>query len=181
MERITPDYVLSLREATTDFLCRLSANTYGIEFLCFRVRDMDSGMMLFEVAKEEGEDAEMVDQEDDTIRTIRYHFGPDFLKLRAVGSTLQFKVGPKEVRNFRMIERHYFRDRLLKNFDFTLDFCIPNSVNTWEVIYDLPLLPDDIAQEMIANPWETKSDSFYFVEDQLIMHNKAEYSYAPFD
>jgi hypothetical protein len=142
---------------------------------------MDSGMMLFEVAKEEGEDAEMADQEDDTIRTIRYHFGPDFLKLRAVGSTLQFKVGPKEVRNFRMIERHYFRDRLLKNFDFTLDFCIPNSVNTWEVIYDLPLLPDDISQEMIANPWETKSDSFYFVEDQLIMHNKAEYSYAPFD
>jgi hypothetical protein len=142
---------------------------------------MDSGMMLFEVAKEEGEDAEMADQEDDTIRTIRYHFGPDFLKLRAVGSTLQFKVGPKEVRNFKMIERHYFRDRLLKNFDFTLDFCIPNSVNTWEVIYDLPLLPDDISQEMIANPWETKSDSFYFVEDQLIMHNKAEYSYAPFD
>ncbi len=34
---------------------------------------------------------------------------------------------------------------------------------------------------MIDNPWLTKSDSFYFVNDELIMHNKAEYSYAPFD
>lgn len=30
---------------------------------------------------------------------------------------------------------------------------------------------------MIQNPFETKSDSFYFVEDKLIMHNKAEYAY----
>jgi len=30
---------------------------------------------------------------------------------------------------------------------------------------------------MIQNPFETKSDSFYFVEDRLIMHNKAEYAY----
>lgn len=32
-------------------------------------------------------------------------------------------------------------------------------------------------KEMIQNPFETKSDSFYFVEDRLIMHNKAEYAY----
>mmetsp|Transcript_34991 Transcript_34991/g.6296 ORF Transcript_34991/g.6296 Transcript_34991/m.6296 type:complete len:81 (+) Transcript_34991:331-573(+) len=80
-----------------------------------------------------------------------------------------------------MIERHYFRDRLLKNFDFNLDFCIPNSVNSWEILYEVPELPAELEQEIIDNPWDTKSDSFYFVEGQLIMHNKAEYSYAPFD
>lgn len=32
---------------------------------------------------------------------------------------------------------------------------------------------------MIENPWETKSDSFYFVGDDLIMHNKAEYNFSP--
>ncbi len=32
---------------------------------------------------------------------------------------------------------------------------------------------------MIASPWETKSDSFYFVDNELIMHNKAEYNYSP--
>ena len=32
----------------------------------------------------------------------------------------------------------------------------------------------------IKDTWETKSDSFYFVENKLIMHNKAEFSYAPY-
>jgi len=31
--------------------------------------------------------------------------------------------------------------------------------------------------EMIANPFETRSDSFYFVDNKLIMHNKADYAY----
>lgn len=30
---------------------------------------------------------------------------------------------------------------------------------------------------MIENPFETRSDSFYFVDDQLVMHNKADYAY----
>jgi len=32
---------------------------------------------------------------------------------------------------------------------------------------------------MILNPFETKSDSFYFVGGELVMHNKAEYDYSP--
>lgn len=31
--------------------------------------------------------------------------------------------------------------------------------------------------EMIANPFETRSDSFYFVDECLVMHNKADYAY----
>ena len=176
----TLQHVLSLTEATPDFLCPLSANEYGIEFLYFRVRDMDSGLVLFEVKRDAEDEVPVADGPDEQIRLIRYHFGPDFLKLRALGSTLQFKVGPREVRDFRMIERHYFRNHLLKSFDFNLEFCIPNSVNTWEIIYELPPLDPAVEQEMIRNPWETKSDSFYFVAGQLVMHNKAEYNYAPF-
>ena len=69
-------------------------------------------------------------------------------------TTLQFSVGPEEVcvpaharapapahvdklswqvDNFRMIERHYFRDILIRSYDFSFGFCIPNSTNTWEV------------------------------------------------
>ena len=33
----------------------------------------------------------------------------------------------------------------------------------------------DLVGEMIENPFETKSDSFYFVNGSLIMHNKASY------
>lgn len=34
-----------------------------------------------------------------------------------------------------------------------------------------------IVRQLIEHPYETKSDSFYFVEDKLIMHNKADYAY----
>ena len=31
---------------------------------------------------------------------------------------------------------------------------------------------------MSANPYETESDSFYYVGDTMIMHNKAKYAYT---
>jgi hypothetical protein len=34
---------------------------------------------------------------------------------------------------------------------------------------------------MINSPWETKSDTFFFVDNKLIIHNRAEYNYAPLD
>ena len=44
--------------------------------------------------------------------------------------------------------------------------------------FDVPALDEELVAEMLANPYETKSDSFYFVNDKLIMHNKAEYRYT---
>jgi protein unc-119 len=91
--------------------------------------------------------------------------------------SVEFQVGNKDVKNFRMIERHFFKERLLKTFDFNFGFCIPNSTNTCEHIYEFPQLPQDLIEQMIANPFETRSDSFYFVENKLVLHNKADYSY----
>jgi hypothetical protein len=97
-----------------------------------------------------------------------------------------------------MIERHYFRDQLIKSFDFDFGFCPPNTRNSIEHIYDMPgfdskqsnlifpffLLIEKISlhifflvKEMIEYPNETKSDSFYFVDNQLIMHKKAVYAF----
>ena len=56
---------------------------------------------------------------------------------------------------------------------------MPNSTKSWEIIYEMPELDSALMQELIDNPWETKSDSFYFADGTLIMHNKAEYNYAP--
>ena len=100
-----------------------------------------------------------------------------FLKLQTVGATVEFSVGAKPVKSFRMIERHFFRDRHLKTFDFDFGFCIPNSKNTCEHIYEFPKLDPATIELMIENPFETRSDSFYFVDDQLVMHNKADYAY----
>merc|ERR1712216_481030 len=154
----------------------------------FRVTDAETGQVLFEVAKEP--DVPPVDysnippEMEDQVRCISYDFGADFLSLPAIQTLLQFKVGDQPLHSFRMIERHYFRDFLIKSFDFTFGFVIPNSVNTWEAIYDVPELPPELVEDMISFPWETQSDSFYFVTDEtgveeMVMHNKAKYAYSP--
>jgi len=42
-----------------------------------------------------------------------------------------------------MIERHYFKERLLKSFDFNFGFVIPQSRNTVEHIYEFPALTNE--------------------------------------
>lgn len=61
-------------------------------------------------------------------------------------SSVEFTVGDKPVNKFRMIERHYFREHLLKSFDFEFGFCIPNSKNTCEHIYDFPQLDEELSE-----------------------------------
>lgn len=56
---------------------------------------------------------------------------------------MEFIVGNKPVANFRMIERHYFKETLLKSFDFDFGFCIPDSKNTCEHIYEFPTISND--------------------------------------
>lgn len=116
--------------------------------------------------------------DDDCNRAIKYTFSEDVLRLPLVATSLTFKVGSAPLPNFRMIERHYFRNELVKSYDFSFGFCIPGSVNTWEAIYDVPPLKDELIAEMIAHPYETRSDTFYFVGNELVMHNKARYRFV---
>ncbi|KAH3889893.1 protein unc-119 homolog B-like [Dreissena polymorpha] len=181
-DAITPDDVLRLKCSTEGYLCPPEANIYGIDFTRFKLRDMDSQTVLFEVAKppviegsEEYGDGDDVDP--NAGRFVRYQFTPQFLKLKTVGATVEFVVGDQPVNKFRMIEKHFFKDKLLKCFDFEFGFCIPHSRNTVEHIYEFPQLDSAEIQEMVDRPYETRSDSFYFVEDKLIMHNKADYAY----
>jgi hypothetical protein len=44
-------------------------------------------------------------------------------------------------------------------------------------IYDFPKLDSELIRQMVVHPFDTRSDSFYFVDGKLVMHNKADYSY----
>ena len=191
-EKITRAYVKSLNKPTDDFLCPLSANShYKIQFLTFRIRALDdeekNGRTLFEIVREAEKDEDLFFddayfEEDELreIRTIRYNFSPEFLDGKTVGTFLEFKVADKvPVKDFMIIERHYFKEKLLESYEFGFPFCIPGSTNSWEKIYNLPTLDQDLKQKMIDEPWNTTSDTFYFVGEELIMHNKALYSYQP--
>ncbi|XP_075296188.1 protein unc-119 homolog A isoform X1 [Opisthocomus hoazin] len=178
---IGPDDVLGLQRVTSDYLCTPEENVYKIDFTRFKIRDMESGTVLFEITKPAASERDHNDKKDidpNAGRFVRYQFTPAFLRLRQVGATVEFTVGDKPINNFRMIERHYFRDQLLKSFDFEFGFCIPSSKNTCEHIYEFPQLSEDLIREMILHPYETQSDSFYFVDNKLVMHNKADYSYS---
>mmetsp|Transcript_43379 Transcript_43379/g.68686 ORF Transcript_43379/g.68686 Transcript_43379/m.68686 type:complete len:185 (-) Transcript_43379:76-630(-) len=178
---ITPEYVNSLSGPTEAFLCPLSANVYKIDFVAFKIRAVEenSENLLFEIRKDpEEEDGVPDDEADDSVRSIRYHFGPGFLDFQTIGTSLEFTIGDQPLHNFQMIERHYFRNMLIKSYDFTLPFVIPNTTNSWEVIYSMPELDEGLKRALVENPWETRSDSFYFVDGKLVMHNKAEYNYS---
>ena len=187
-KKVTIDDILKLTKPTPMFLCPLSANTYGVEFLKFTIREMETNKILFDVEREPETDpakAEAIKQQlaslppemETAVRSIRYNFPPQFLDQKTIGAKLVFSVGPQPVPGFRMVERHYFRDQLIKSFDFNFGFCIPNSTNTWEAIYDMPPLSEELKKEIINHPYETRSDSFYFGNGELILHNKAEYAY----
>ncbi|XP_059208143.1 protein unc-119 homolog B [Centropristis striata] len=175
---ISPEDVLGLQKITENYLCSPDENVFNIDFTRFKIRDMETATVLFEITKPPSADkGEKRDIDPNAGRFVRYQFTPAFLRLRQVGATVEFTVGDMPIENFRMIERHYFREKLLKSFDFEFGFCMPSSKNTCEHIYEFPPLCEDLIREMVLHPYETQSDSFYFVDNKLVMHNKADYSY----
>ncbi|XP_060942144.1 protein unc-119 homolog A-like isoform X2 [Limanda limanda] len=176
---VSPEDVLGLQRITQNYLCSPDENIFNIDFTRFKIRDIETSTVLFEITKPPTAEksGEKRDIDLNAGRFVRYQFTPAFLRLRQVGATVEFTVGDLPIENFRMIERHYFREKLLKSFDFEFGFCMPSSKNTCEHIYEFPPLSEDVMREMILHPYETQSDSFYFVDNKLVMHNKADYSY----
>ena len=64
-------------------------NPLQIDFTRFKIRDIESGTVLFEIAKPEDEiGEENFDIDDpDSGRFVRYRFTDEFLKLKSVGAT----------------------------------------------------------------------------------------------
>ena len=178
---VSVDYVKTLTKPTDKFLCKLADNWPRLRFGGFKIRDMISGLTLVEVADDDVDNDTIQDEDDPSTRVIKYHLGPDFLRLQTVGLTLRFSNGPQPIHNMEMVERHYFRGKVIRSYGFKFGFVIPNSTNSWEFIYDLPQLSETEKAEIVAAPWEVKSDSFFFAEGKLIIHNRAEYNYAPLD
>lgn len=145
----TPEIVKALTKPTEKFLCSFADNTFGIKFGAFRIRDMDSGFVLVDVPEQDTADQITPEMDDPKFRLVKYHFGPDFLRLKTIGLKVEFKVGDQPVPNLQMIERHYFKGKVIKSYDFKFGFCIPGSTNTLEVIYDLPKLTEAEKEEMV--------------------------------
>ena len=44
------------------------------------------------------------------------------------------------------------QDELVREYDMPFGFCIPDSVNTWQAEYDMPLYTDAQVQEFVRAP-----------------------------
>ena len=49
MSSITPEEVCKFKKPTDGFLCKLSDNIYGIDFLAFTIKDYDTKRKIFHV------------------------------------------------------------------------------------------------------------------------------------
>ena len=72
-------------------------------------------------------------------RTLTYSFGPEFLNLKTIALMLEFTVlAETPISNLIMVERHYLKEKLIREYDFSFGFCMPKSTNNAEFTYDLP-------------------------------------------
>ena len=166
-------------------LCTLADNEF-IRFGEYSVCDYDTRTQLLHVTREqnkEQDDFARQMEEDGTLtmdmRTLKHEFPRAFFQLRNLELNLEFTNvnGDQPLQNLTLIEKHYFRGQILSQFEFNFPFCVPKSTNQWQYVYELPVLSEEQQQAMIEAPFETQSDSFFFAEGRLIVHNKAAYKY----
>lgn len=99
---ISPSDVLNLNEITEDYLCSIHDNIYDIDFTRFKIRDLDSDAILFEIAKPSDRFSPSLEDKlieaaggmsiEDSVdanagRYVRYQFTPAFLGLKNIGAT----------------------------------------------------------------------------------------------
>lgn len=89
---ISPEDVLKLTKITSEFLCS-NSNEYQIEFTRFKIRDLETDTVLFDISKDPNlpDGSETADEKQepdaDSGRFVRYLFSPSFLKLKHIGAT----------------------------------------------------------------------------------------------
>lgn len=94
---LTPEDIFNLTKISDDYLCSPDANIYEIDFTRFKIRDLETNSVLFEIAKQPSEqysedgiinsDGPQNDIDPNAGRYVRYQFTPQFLKLKTVGAT----------------------------------------------------------------------------------------------
>ncbi len=188
-QKITPDFVRAMHEPTEKFLCPLKANRFALQFLNFEIKNQETGHVFYSHEQEMLPNSELLINDDDyppemlhlfdEMRTVNYNFPEEFLRSKIITSKLVFKVGELPVKDLTILDKFYFKKKVVKSFEFKFPFCIPNSTNEWEYIYEFPDLDESTIDAMINSPVQTISETFFFAGDELILHNKANYAFSP--
>lgn len=68
-------------------MCDLSDNIYDIEFINFKIRDIDTGKKINEISKNKSFEMPKLTDESNAVRFIRYNFSSNFLKIKTIGAS----------------------------------------------------------------------------------------------
>ncbi len=82
---VTPEYCLGMTKPADTFLCAIDANTVGIRFLNFKIRDIETGSIIFDT--DDQPPVEVDPNNLDALRTIRYEFDESMLKKKQIGTS----------------------------------------------------------------------------------------------
>ena len=180
--KITPDYVKSLHSFTDSFLCDLDDNIYNIYFTKLVFKQMQNNQnnkekILFELKSDYNNINEEIKQKAKEIkdiyknpRMIRYHLDKEILDFN-LKLTLEYKNESQKPVSLKMIENHYHNNKLIGQFFNDFGFCIPNSNNWKDIIYKFNSHEfEDLSKS--KSTFEIKTDTFFFANNKLIIHNK---------
>ena len=183
----TLEEALSLKSPTTHFKCQLKDNRFALQFLRFEVKDAQTSEVFYKHEQDPLPNADMLINDDDYtpetlavfdgMRCINYSFSKRFLSAQAISSTLVFKVGDLPVKDLCIVDHFFFEGKIVKSFKFNFPFCAPNSTNEWEYVYEFPELTAEVKKGMAEGPGQTTSETFFFVDKKIVLHNKAEYKF----
>lgn len=166
--------VQKINEPTKDFLVKLEDNTYGIKFIGFRLRDLETAEVFHEYLAQNKDELDYF-----ASHVLVYYFSNKILKAKTIGADLNFCVGDKPVKNLDFIEKHYINGKLEKSYEFKFPFYMPNSSNSIEFIYPVPKMSKDTEDKLKKGEnIEAFSDTFILVEGKLIIHRRASYTYS---
>jgi hypothetical protein len=159
---------------TDNFLVKLEDNTYGIRFIGFKVRDVDTGEIFHQFKSKNPYE---LDYFADHI--LEYSFPQKMLKANTIGTDLCFVVGDKPVKNLDFIEKHYINGELMTSYEFNFPLFMPKSENNIEFIYSIPKLKDEIKSSLNkGEDIKASSDTFILVDKKLVIHRRAFYTYT---
>lgn len=152
------------------------------------MKNPETQELLVDVQMEENSNEDLLINDEDyteemlqifnEMRKKTYNFPSSFLHQKFMSTFLKFKVGDQEVKNLVLVENHFYKNNRIASYVFKFPYCAPNSVNSWQYVYELPQIPKEFVDDIIKNGTVTTSDTFFFVEGDMVMHNKSEYVFS---
>ncbi|KAL1110303.1 hypothetical protein AAG570_008380 [Ranatra chinensis] len=174
-EYIRAEDVHQLSHPTRGFLCPRPRHDAAVRWSRYTVDHPQTGRVMLDTGERLFTSPYQSDPE--SWRQFKYVVPSHFLRLRSLKAAMYFTIGDAFVDDLRLIERVFYRRQLLMAFDFSFGSCRPFTTKRCALDYTIPLLTDELIEEMKASPFQTVCEGFFFCDDVLFMHAKSSFKF----